>query len=52
MGIYEATVTIVVEIESDHEPTEREVIELCREDPDQLLQHLEIDFIEEKGGVI
>lgn len=52
MGIYEVSITVVIDIESDCEPTEKEVMEFCRRDPDQLLHHLEVDFIEEKGGVV
>lgn len=48
MSTYEASVSAVIEMESDHLPTEEEVIEFCRKEPDQLLHYLELDFIEKK----
>jgi len=40
MSTYRATVTAVMKIESDHEPTDKEVIEFCRRNPKEFL-----DFI-------
>lgn len=48
MNTYEVSVSAVIEIESNHLLTEEEVIKFCREDPHQLLQCLELDFIEKK----
>lgn len=48
MATYEVWVSATLELEFEEKPSEDDVIEFCRRDPEQLLHYLEVESVAEK----